>query len=157
MIDRDTPYANSPTVDLRPDASISLAKALARVLASFKEASLAYEFADGIIAITTEDQLPRHTLSVVYDVRDLISATAATGEPRTAAINELHKMIIDMIARESWVENGGTTASIEELAGLFVITQTAPNHRQILELLTSLRSRLARDSGHTSYDPLPAE
>jgi hypothetical protein len=139
-IDREVPYALSWTPDLRPAASVRLDQGLRWILDSINDVRLAYVVEDGVILISTEAELAKHTSCVVYDFRDLIDADAATDYTRVAATERMRRLLFDTIARESWTENGGTTGSIEVLAGLFVITQTAPNHRHILELLANLRA-----------------
>ncbi len=48
------------------------------------------------------------------------------------------KLIMETVDRDSWVLNGGT-ATCSELSGTLVIGQTAKNHREVRTLISSLR------------------
>lgn len=71
--------------------------------------------------------------------------TAARADENTAALapssEELQRLLCDLIAPESWVDNGGA-GQIRELRGVLVVRQTESVHRELERLLASLREVL---------------
>jgi len=102
--------------------------------------SLNFTLDHGVVVVSTDTDLSKHRLPVVYNIRDLIDIATAT-QPKASrqdAIDELKSLIMDTIARDSWDENGGNVGSLSEMGDVLVITQTLASQRQILELLTTL-------------------
>lgn len=67
-------------------------------------------------------------------------------EARKEAIEELSQMLMQTIAPDSWLENGGTVGTIRNLGGKLIITQTEPSHARITQLLKEIKgsSKTAR-------------
>ncbi|MEA5612282.1 hypothetical protein [Nodularia spumigena] len=55
-------------------------------------------------------------------------------------VNEIVNLIQTTVDADGWVDNGGSTSSISQLNGNFVITTTPRNHRAIIGLLGKLRA-----------------
>ncbi len=62
---------------------------------------------------------------------------------RDERIEELLELIRNTIEPDSWRENNGEVAAIEEMGGQLVITQTASAHEQVQDLLRKLREQRA--------------
>lgn len=67
------------------------------------------------------------------------SPEAAAQTERLAALNDIIRLIQETVSPELWRDNRGSTASIKELSGQLVVTQTPENHRSIARLLQQLR------------------
>lgn len=74
-----------------------------------------------------------------HNVRDT-AALAVTDDPRLSRIDTLLSVIRESVAPDSWRENGGE-ASILEIDGQLVVTQSASNHRAVAGLLSQLVGR----------------
>ncbi|HEX4792328.1 MAG TPA: hypothetical protein VH370_00965 [Humisphaera sp.] len=55
------------------------------------------------------------------------------------AMDQIHFLITDSVARDEWQENGGATGWIAEAGGFLIIVQTPAAHRQIAQLLAAIR------------------
>ena len=96
-------------------------------------------FDEAILAAAKDPS--KHNITIVYNIRDLIDVATATQPKisRQEAIEEISRLIVETIVRDSWVENGGNVGSLTEIGELFVVTQTLRPHQEILDLLTMLR------------------
>ena len=61
------------------------------------------------------------------------------GKTRAQMVTEITQLIENTVARNSWIDNGGTTGSIREINGQLVITQTPNNLEAVSGLLRQLR------------------
>lgn len=134
-VKRDTPVS----MRLR---NIKFSKALSVVLdlASSPKAPLAYSYSDGVIAISTAEDLKKNTVRQTYDVHDLIAGQ--NPQEKGAA---LIKMITGSIASSSWGEDGSMPASIKLESGQLVVVQTPETQEAIENLLASVRQLLKGD------------
>ena len=133
---------------------------------------LGYTVDQGIITISTADDLAKNVIVRVYDIRDVVASepTAKTENTKPAAdaqtktqrgyslaswagtdpkkLDLLLQLIMDKIDSPSWE---GTRrkkpGAMRELKGQLIVTQTKENHRQLINLLEQLRER--RDSPAT--------
>ena len=119
-------------------------------------------YRDGVILITTKAKLGNQTVTRVYDVRDLLfrirdfagprveltvpggggalaGATFTLEEEPESQITEdfLLELIKSNTGERSWDEN--SAASISQVNGLLVISQSKPVHEEIRNLLNLLR------------------
>lgn len=123
---------------------------------------LGYRCEGAIVHVMTEESFAKDLMIRVYDVSDLLERQhkrrlaqrphggASDGADRlpnnppsadySQSIQDLQKIIQDVIVPDTWRENGGSFGSIDEFDHMFVITQTADGHRQIVDLLQKLRS-----------------
>ncbi|MCH7873299.1 MAG: hypothetical protein IID33_16510 [Planctomycetes bacterium] len=122
-------------------------------------AELQYAVVDGILIISTADELPRNIHVEVYDVRDLLThAQHSLYDPLTrgkvlaprktdvviedavsaAPGKELVDMIRNAIAPDSWQANGGTEY-IQVYQGSLVVRQSDSVHAELARLLAALR------------------
>ncbi len=62
---------------------------------------------------------------------------------REERVTEILELIRETIEPDSWRESGGTVASINEINGQLVVTQTASAHAEIQDLLGKLREQRA--------------
>jgi general secretion pathway protein D len=61
------------------------------------------------------------------------------GKTRAAMVTEITQLIENTVARNSWIDNGGTVGSVREINGQLVITQTPNNLQKVSGLLKQLR------------------
>lgn len=126
---------------------VQLIKAIDVVLA---EASvhepLGYSISDGVITISSREELSRHVATRLYEINDIIvNSVSQTPQYSTeVAIIDLIEFITMTIDPVSWFIAGGTVGSIQEYDGLLAITQTFENHQSIACLLTEFRNRKQR-------------
>jgi len=102
---------------------------------------LGFEIEDGVIVITTAEELSKNTTVEVYDIRDLVMSKDEKANEEHA--NELMKMFEKMIDPNSWTANGGSAGAIKHLKGQLIVTQTKENHRKVVQLLDKLREAAA--------------
>ena len=170
-------------------AQVSVEKALKTILEDVggQAGQLAFVVDEGVITISTQDDLSRKTVTRVYDIQDLIVRVPDFSAPRinlssqgnntgsnntsgglfggntnddddddtgdddedTISRQELVDSILDLIrstiAPDTWRggQAAGTIGSIRELNGQIIVTQTAENHRSLLDLLSQLREARA--------------
>ena len=70
-----------------------------------------YTIENGVIVVTTADDLAGNTFTRVYDIRDL-AARPGEGTRAVARQEAIVKMITQTIDSKSWHENGGETGNI---------------------------------------------
>lgn len=99
------------------------------------------EIENGVITISTREQLSQVFEVRIYDVRDI--ATVATkikdisGKEKSLGIME---MVTTAVDPQSWESNGGK-CQIKMMNGTLVINQNRRNHRSIAIFLAQLRER----------------
>jgi len=92
-----------------------------------------YAFKDGVIHVTTGEQLDRLVETRAYDVRDLV--------PSEIDMKELGLMVRSSVAPDSWRENGGSVGALHTSKHKMIVTATGPSHRKIREILDMLRDQ----------------
>jgi hypothetical protein len=113
---------------------------------------LGWDDVDGVITVSTSEDLARETVTQVYDVRDLLAAmnlSQVPGLPEEGRVwqelvDELTRLITETIEADSWRDAGGSVGSLRELGGRLIVTQTPENHKQLRALLVRLREEFAR-------------
>jgi beta-lactamase regulating signal transducer with metallopeptidase domain len=115
---------------------------------------MGYSIDDGVLTITTAEDLNRNTLTKIYDIRDLIAEVPdyappgepkaepkprPTTEPEQSLTEQIVTLIQETVEPDAWRDQGGSVASIRELSGQFIITATPQMHEQIVNLLHQLR------------------
>ena len=105
-----------------------------------------YCIVDGIVHISTADDLVRYTVTRIYNVRDLIEAEVAwhSKSPNhrlnpDEAEEWLIHLVQETIDPTTWRDNGGTIGGIRGFDGRLIVTQTAENQQTVIELLSGLR------------------
>jgi hypothetical protein len=130
-VDRDTP------VTLQADGAVPAARVLRMVLdhASPME-PLAYEWIDGLLMISTDEELGVHVQTSVIDLGPLLDGF----EPgdRDVIVGDIVALITETISTDAWRVNGGDLCSIDEIDGRLAITATPRMHREIIALLEKL-------------------
>lgn len=129
---------------------------------------------DGIIIVATPQKIiDNNGVIKIYDIRDLVEQFLRDGRPpgaftqpavsnpevRTAdtpassagptfgeMVESITRLIEDAVDTDSWKDNGGSTGAMRELAGRLIITQTPSGHRQIVNLLGTLRAGVSKES-----------
>jgi len=132
---------------------------------------------EGVVTITSNEDLQSRTITRVYDIRDMIvrvpnfegprmeldietgqqgsggggggsggglfeeDPTAVDEMTKEQIIEQITSAITETIAPDSWADS--TRVGIRELHGQLIVTQTADNHRAILELVGQLREARA--------------
>jgi hypothetical protein len=119
--------------------------------AALKEAGrgkrpLDYCIIDGVVRISTADDLHQYVVTRVYNVRDLIEQDVARGAKSSKAghtpaeaAERLTHVIQEAVDPNSWRDAGGSSGMIRELGGRLIITQTPSNQDAVLGLLSALR------------------
>jgi beta-lactamase regulating signal transducer with metallopeptidase domain len=98
---------------------------------------LGFEIEEGVIVITTAEELSKNTTVEVYDIRDLFMSKDEKANEEHA--NQLMKTFEQIIDPNSWTTNGGNAGTIKHLKGQLIVTQTKENHRMVVQLLDKLR------------------
>jgi hypothetical protein len=117
-------------------------------LAGGGQIKLAFSIDDnGIVHVSTADDLRRDAVTRVYNIRDLIDIyltyRRTHGELRMSAddaVNQITQTIENSVEPDSWRDNGGSVGNIHEFAGLLIITTGTESHRRIKALLDQLRT-----------------
>jgi beta-lactamase regulating signal transducer with metallopeptidase domain/type II secretory pathway component GspD/PulD (secretin)/protein involved in polysaccharide export with SLBB domain len=129
-------------------------KALTTVLVqvSTAKAQLAYTIDDGIITISTKEDLSssKYQIVRVFDVRDLVAPRANDARTRDQLVTALIASIKSSVAPDTWRDAGGTIGSVRELNGQLIVNQTVENQRAIDQYL--LKTRTARGLGEVEND-----
>jgi hypothetical protein len=106
-----------------------------------RDGNLNADFTSDPVVITTSNEAAKNVLTVMYRIDDLIqlrdiSSPALTRQER---VDDLCKLIEDIVQRDSWKDMGGTVGSMNQAGDLLVVTATPMMHYQIKELLDVLR------------------
>jgi hypothetical protein len=139
-VDRSTPIS----LKLR---NVKLSKALSVILDMVGgQTKLGYKLDEGVITISTADQLSQNVTTQVYDVRDLIQPLPNSDKMPADLIKDLAKTVTDVVDTTSWKVNGGTAGAISTLAetGQMVVTQTPENQQKIVAVLDKIRQGQAQ-------------
>jgi hypothetical protein len=133
---------------------VTTSEALARLLAAASPKNrrrldaLDFHLDEGVVTVSTKEDLSRNTLTRVYDVRDLVAATpppvpVAGGMPPFPLVGgaapawpapvpartdpaKLAKLIgkVRAIEPDTWRDAGGHAGSVREISGQLIVTQT---------------------------------
>jgi hypothetical protein len=145
-IDRNAPV----TVRVR---NVSFSNALEMVLSSAGKGSvpIAYGIKDGVIRISTGEQLDRLVDTRAYDVRDLV--------PAEIEMKDLASMIRASVEPDSWRDSGGSVGALHTSKHKMIVTATDPSHRKIRTILQMLRDEprqaRAEDAASAAQAPAP--
>lgn len=104
------------------------------------EVELDYAVRDGVITISTKEDLCRATIVVFYNVSDLVRA--AELKRYYDPLARLVDMLQTTVDPESWREAGGNTGAINNFTDILVVTQTAKAHEMIWDTLQTLRLQM---------------
>ena len=115
--------------------------------------ALDYAVIDGVVHITTAEELASDVKVRVYNVERLLHnlpttapAGAAMGmggmeaaaDPNYEKAQRVIQIIRETVAPDSWRDAGGNVGSIREINGRLVVAQTETNHAQIAKLLEEI-------------------
>jgi len=107
---------------------------------------IGFTIIDGVIHISTADDLQRYTVTRIYNVRDLIEEQIAWQRKRLdhplnpdEAEEALIRLVQETIDPTTWRDAGGTIGGIRAFSGRLIVTQTAENQHALLQLLSALR------------------
>ena len=134
------------------DVNLGAALDMVLRLASVGAVPLGWEEEDGVITVSTEQDLGLRLKPRVYDVRDLVAAVRASyaGEPlderptAAEAIDMITQLLTETIDPDTWRDAGGSVGSIRVLGGRMIVTQTPRNLREVEWLLDELRAEFTR-------------
>jgi hypothetical protein len=107
-------------------------------MASPEGPRLGWMIDNGVVTISTADDLAKNVMIRVYDMRDLLGKNIQGGA-RAEKVRAIVKLLTDRVDPASWREHGGRLDSPRELEGQLIITQTAENQRAIIDLLQAIR------------------
>jgi hypothetical protein len=110
---------------------LTRAQALDKLLREISQPSfgIGYTIDDGVITVSTEEDLAKNTITRVYDIRAALSA-----DHRADDYAKLVR-IIQGIEPLTWRDNGGDVGNLRELSGQLIVTQTPRVQRRIAEEL----------------------
>jgi hypothetical protein len=114
---------------------MTVADAVAAILAAHRP-PLACAFDDGVLTVSTRNDIRSNVMTRVYDVRDLA--------PAAAAQKELVAAIQADVEPQSWRDAGGSVGSLRVLAGQLIVTQTPITQYDLQTYLNGRRIRAAR-------------
>jgi beta-lactamase regulating signal transducer with metallopeptidase domain len=125
------------TVDL---SGLTLAEALQKLLTEVggTHVRLGYTVDDGVVTISTVDDLARNTLTRVYDIRKAIKGDGSREQDvaavvrRIRGIDPLSWRDDDVVAGAAGPRGSRGTGAIRELQGQLIVTQTHDVHRRIM-------------------------
>jgi type II secretory pathway component GspD/PulD (secretin) len=113
---------------------------------------LGYVVDDGVITISTAEDLASHVVTRVYEIRDLITehpdapaagraeaAPQPTTQPQAKLVEQVQQLIQETVEPQAWRDAGGTIASMRELSGQLIVTATPEMQRSIATLLHQIR------------------
>ena len=110
--------------------------------------SLRYEIRHGAVVIPAGPE--PFTVTKVYDVRDLVGGDPGPTSPDGATqprhggserATALRRDITDAVDPSSWRDSGGSTGSVHELSGQFIVTQTPANQKAVSAVIERARWR----------------
>ena len=134
-IDRNTPV----TANVH---NVKFSKALDLILDSVGggKTKVRYSIDQNVVTISTKEDLDKHVVIQVYDIRDLL-ASESDGPTRQQMMDAVQKLILQNVDSETWKENNGHVGSLRifDPGGQLIVTQTPENHRQIVALLDRIR------------------
>lgn len=113
--------------------------------------SMAFHADGNLVFVSTSDTLNRRTVTRIYDIADLLrlertrrayisNVDESMVSTKEEIIEDICRLIVDLVAPDVWREAGGSQGAIREFGGRLIVTQTPDCHRQIAELLDGLRS-----------------
>jgi hypothetical protein len=135
------------------DVSVPTAMDVILKLVDTDPPTLGWQEKDGVITVTTADELKWMLETRIYDLRDVIALVKkeVTPDPpgddsRTwqEVVDELVRLITEVVEPDSWRDAGGESGSIRELGGRFVITQTPRALKQVEALLVRFRAEMRK-------------
>jgi len=116
--------------------------------------------ADGSILVGCEADMPR--VISVYDVEEFEPPQGTRARLPNSLFpapcppaDRVAGFVEDTVATESWMDNGGTSASWRACGGKLIIVQSRRNHRQIEFLFEQLRRLHARIGDLPDFDDAP--
>ena len=163
-IDRDTEI----TLQLK---GITLEKAL-RVILDDAQAlvgiPLSYMVDQGVLTVSTDDDLQQQLVTRLYDVHDLLQTRPDYYEPpdfdvdvgegggggdvfgeveieeeEEDPVERLRTLIMNVVAPNTWQETAGGLGSLEILQGILVVTNSPTAQREVFDLLDRMREQQA--------------
>jgi hypothetical protein len=102
---------------------------------------------DGVIVVTSNDDVSKNVSVRIYDVREMIGRPA--DDERQRRVNALVRLIQDQIDSPSWKERGGQAGAIRELNGQLIVTQTPENQEKLIKLLDNVRALFVDPMQHS--------
>jgi hypothetical protein len=121
------------------------------------EIALAYDLEDGVVHVSTKEQLAVRTVTRMYDVRDLVEGVliravalgwkSPTDLPEGRVLRPTEQEVADALVRllqeaidpTSWRDAGGTIGGVRYFYGRLIVTQTPENQEAVMGLLGALR------------------
>ena len=128
-VTRDLPV----TLDL---SNLPAGKALDRLLEQVggDTLRLGWTIDQGVVTISTCEDLSKNTITRVYDIRRGIRGAATRDADIATVIRRVRG--VDPL---SWRDAGGSIGSIRELSGQLIVTQTPQVHQRIIEELKDIQ------------------
>jgi hypothetical protein len=93
---------------------------------------LDYTVDEGVVTVSTREDLAKNTVTRVYDVRSGI--TSKDPVERQKQVEKIVR-VVHGISPLSWREFGGTTGAVRELSGQLIVTATPQTQKRVMEEL----------------------
>ena len=116
--------------------NLTIAEALKTLLneVGSQRAQIGYETEEGVIVISTTDDLARNVMTRVYDIR-----AGIRGDHRQEDIATIIRNV-EGIQPLTWKDNGGTCGACREISGQLIVTQTPAVQRLVAREIVSIGS-----------------
>lgn len=104
-----------------------------------------WQVEEGVIVVSTDEDLAEFAEPVVYGVADLLAVIRQRGGddwPDLAAVLDLHAVITKFVAPLTWIDNGGNIGQIEWDEDRPVIATSRAVHAELRQLLVELRATM---------------
>ena len=115
------------TIDL---SGLTLGEAATRITKEISghESPIAFAIDEGVVTISTAEDLAMNIETRTYDVRRFLNPNDAGRKDRLSTL--LRR--VQGIDPRSWKSNGGKLGSVKELGGQLIVTQTPAVHERII-------------------------
>ena len=116
-----------------------------------RQLTLTYIIQDEVLLITTPTEAEAHLFICLYDVRDLVAVPGHEFD-----FENLIRTIKATVKSDSWNESGGTGSILALQPGLLAVSQTAPVHEEIGDMLSAVRQLMRHGPQVAAADRPPA-
>ena len=106
--------------------------------------NLAWTIKHNALWIGTHESSAAFITTQIYNVNDLLNDSADTRGNRTRddRVEDLARLIQELVVPDTWRESGGQVGVIKEFSGRLIISQSYQVHRQIQAILDALRESI---------------
>jgi hypothetical protein len=116
---------------------------------------LRFDVDEGVVIVSTADDLAKSACTRVYNVRDLIeeefehrrrlAGDAQKPVDEQQVVDALVRVIQETVDPTSWRDAGGSVGAVRYFGGRLIVTQTQDGHQEVVDLLAGLRATAAKE------------